>query len=80
MKEASFGLGPRSVHSVLAAYVYSGDDAEVAGRLAKQLCRRKSTEAEPKWSRLVEDLFLKMEHCTLESLLDPCTDQDVRSV
>ena len=80
LRQARFGLGPRALHTSLAAYVLSGYRSDVAGRLAKKLARRATGGEELDWSRVVEDLFLKMEDPVLQSILGPVKDEDVRSV
>jgi hypothetical protein len=68
VRQAHFGLGPRALHTSLAAYVLSGYRSDVAGRLAKKLARRATGGEELDWSRVVEDLFLKMEDPVLQSM------------
>jgi len=80
LRDASCGLGPRAVHSVLAAYVHSGYKSDLAGDLAKKLWKRKIQEEEPVWPRAVEDMFLQMSDAVLDSILEPVAELDQKSV
>ena len=79
LRKSSHGLGPRAVHAVLSAYVYSEYNAETAGHLAKQLWKRKAGEEEPVWGKAVEDLFLDMSDNVLGSILEPVSELDKKS-